>query len=41
MSPKITIRELKSLDLEGGFLIDGFPSVGFTIAIATESLIHT
>ena len=41
MPPKIRIRELKPLNLEGGFLIDGFPSVGFTSAIATESLIHT
>jgi uncharacterized protein len=41
VSPKIRIRELKPLNLEGGFLIDGFPSVGFTSAIATESLIHT
>ena len=41
MSPKIRIRELKPLNLEGGFLIDGFPSVGFTSAIATESMIHT
>ena len=35
------IRELKELDLEGGYLIDGFPSVGFSSAIATESMIHT
>lgn len=41
MSPKIRIRELKPLNLEGGFLIDGFPSIGFTSAIATESMIHT
>jgi len=41
VSPKIRIRELKPLNLEGGFLIDGFPSIGFTSAIATESLIHT
>ena len=41
MSPKIRIRELKPLNLEGGYLIDGFPSVGFTSAIATESMIHT
>lgn len=41
MSPKIRIREIRSLDLEGGYLIDGFPSVGFSSAIATESLIHT
>jgi uncharacterized protein len=41
MSPKIRVRELKPLNLEGGYLIDGFPSVGFSSAIATESMIHT
>ena len=41
MSPKIRIRELKPFNLEGGYLIDGFPSVGFSSAIATESMIHT
>lgn len=41
MYPKIRIRELKELELEGGYLIDGFPSVGFSSAIATESMIHT
>ena len=41
MSPKIRVRELKQLNLEGGYLIDGFPSVGFSSAIATESMIHT
>ena len=41
MFPKIKIRELKPLNLEGGYLIDGFPSIGFTSAIATESMIHT
>lgn len=35
------IKELKQLNLDGGYLIDGFPSVGFTSAIATESMIHT
>lgn len=35
------IRELKQLNLEGGYLIDGFPSVGFSSAIASESMIHT
>jgi len=39
--PRIRIRELKPLNLEGGYLIDGFPSVGFSSAIATESMIHT
>ena len=41
MSPKIKIREIKKINLEEGYLIDGFPSVGFTSAIATESMIHT
>ncbi len=41
MYPKIRIRELKTLNLEGGYLIDGFPSAGFSSAIATESMIHT
>jgi uncharacterized protein len=39
--PRITIKELKKIDLEGGYLVDGFPSVGFSSAIATESMIHT
>ena len=41
MHPRIRIKELKHLNLEGGYLIDGFPSVGFSSAIATESMIHT
>ena len=41
MIPKIRIREIKKLNLEDGYLIDGFPSVGFTSAIATESMVHT
>ncbi|MGI9565584.1 MAG: proteasome assembly chaperone family protein [Nitrosopumilus sp.] len=41
MFPRIRIKELKKLDLERGYLIDGFPSVGFSSAIATESMIHT
>jgi len=39
--PKITIKELRPLNLEGGYLIDGFPSVGFSSVIATESMIQT
>lgn len=35
------ITELKPIKIDNGFLIDGFPSVGFTSAIATESLIRT
>lgn len=41
MFPKMKIKEIKELDLEGGYLIDGFPSVGFSSAISTESMIHT
>ncbi len=41
MGPKIRVREIKKINLEGGYLIDGFPSVGFSSAIATESMIHT
>jgi len=39
--PQISIREIKPINIEGGYLIDGFPSTGFTSAIATESLINT
>ncbi len=41
MFPRIKIKELKTLNLEDGYLIDGFPSVGFSSAIASESMIHT
>lgn len=41
MFPKIRIKELRPLNLEGGYLIDGFPSMGFSSVIATESIIHT
>jgi uncharacterized protein len=39
--PRIRIKEIKPINIEGGYLIDGFPSTGFSSAIATESLIHT
>lgn len=41
MYTKIRIKELRPLNLEGGYLIDGFPSMGFSSVIATESIIHT
>ncbi len=41
MTEQIRIHETKPINLEGGYVIDGFPSVGFTNAIATESMIHT
>ena len=41
MFPRLRVRELKPISLKGGYLIDGFPSVGFSSAIASESMIHT
>ena len=38
---EIIIKEFKEFNLKEGYLIDGFPSVGFSSAIATESMIHT
>jgi uncharacterized protein len=40
LTPKIKIRELESINLEGGYLVDGFPSAGFSSAIASESLME-
>ncbi len=39
--PRIKIKETKPITIEDGYLVDGFPSTGFTSAIATESLINT
>ncbi|MDE1765352.1 MAG: proteasome assembly chaperone family protein [Thaumarchaeota archaeon] len=41
MTNDIIVRELKSINIEGGFVIDGFPYAGLANAIATESLINT
>lgn len=41
MLPRLWIKEIKPINVDGGYLIDGFPSVGFTSAIASESLMHT
>jgi uncharacterized protein len=41
MANEITIRELSPINIEGGFLIDGFPYAGLANAIATESMITT
>jgi uncharacterized protein len=38
---EIKIKEFTSLNLEEGYLIDGFPSAGFSSAIASESIIKT
>jgi len=40
-NPKIRINEIKPIDLEGGYVIDGFPSVGLTSAIASESMMQS
>ena len=40
-SSEIIIKEFKEFNLKDGYLIDGFPSVGFSSAIATESMIQT
>jgi uncharacterized protein len=39
--PRIEIRKLKNVNLKGGILVDGFPSVGLANAIASECLIHS
>lgn len=41
MNQKIAIKEIKPINIEGGYLIDGFPSIGFTSAIASESMISS
>lgn len=41
LNNEIIIREIKSINIEGGFVIDGFPYAGLANAIATESLINT
>ena len=41
MSSKIKIKEFESMNVEKGYLIDGFPSAGFSSAIASESMIKT
>ena len=41
MASDITIREIKPINIDGGYLIDGFPYAGLANAIATESLTST
>lgn len=41
MVSDIAIREIKPINIEGGYLIDGFPYAGLANAIATESMINT
>lgn len=39
--PPIEVRKLRNVNLKGGIVVDGFPSVGLANAIASECLIHT
>ena len=41
MVDSINIREMSPINIEGGFIINGFPSTGLTSAIATELIINT
>jgi len=41
MTDIINIREVSPINIEGGFIINGFPSTGLTSAIATELIINT
>jgi len=41
LGSEITVREIKPINIEGGYLIDGFPYAGLANAIATESLTST
>jgi uncharacterized protein len=41
MENEIHIKEINPINVEGGILINGFPSSGITSAIATESMINT
>jgi uncharacterized protein len=41
MPHDITVREIKPIEIQGGYLLDGFPYAGLANAIATESMIST
>ena len=41
MTDIINIKEVSPINIEGGFIINGFPSTGLTSAIATELIINT
>lgn len=38
---EIEIRKIKDVNLKGGIVLDGFPSVGLASTIASECLIHS
>lgn len=37
----LELRKLKNVNLKGGVVLDGFPSIGLANAIASECLVHT
>jgi len=41
MNQEISIKETSSINVENGFIINGFPSTGLSSAIATELIINT
>ena len=41
MNEEIRIKETSEINVENGFIINGFPSTGLTSAIATELIINT
>ena len=41
MTYELKIKEITPVNIEGGFMINGFPSTGISSAIATESIINT
>ena len=41
MKNEIHVKEINSVSIENGVIINGFPSSGITSAIATESMINT
>jgi uncharacterized protein len=41
MSSDIDVKEIIPINIDGGIVINGFPSTGLTSAVATESLINT
>ena len=41
MNPEIRIKETSSINIENGFIINGFPSTGLTSSISTELIINT
>jgi len=40
MNPELRIKETAPIDVEGGFLFNGFPSTGITSAISSEFIIN-